>query len=294
MKIMFLNGGLANQMFQYIFYRYGQLMNPKEDWYLDDSFFFVNNVHNGYELNRVFGLRPNLLSEYFDKDVWEYMIGLKKEGKSIPQILLENDVNIRMISEYDNWKKWNPFEGRLDQLNSEFEDWMVSIEGEIYYNGYAINSHYFKKIRPVILSEFVFPEITGGKNQEYLKEIENTNSCALHVRRGDFVSLNVAAPDNFYNEMVDAMLERERDGIFFVFSDDIPYCKEHKKEMGLEKPDKVVFVEGNSGENAFRDMQLMSRCRNIMVGNSSFSFIASLLNMNPKTTLTFRKDRYGV
>ena len=294
MKIMFLNGGLANQMFQYIFYRYGQLMNPGEEWYLDDSFFFVNDVHNGYELNRVFGLHPSLLSEYFDDDVWEYMIGLKKEGKSIPQILLENDVNIRMISEYDNWKKWNPFEGRIDELGSEFEDWMTGMKGDIYYNGYAININYFKKIESVIRSEFTFPEIEDEQNLGYLREIEESNSCAMHVRRGDFVNLNVAAPDDFYDQMVDEMLSREPDGTFFIFSDDISYCLEHRKEMGLNKPDRVIFVKGNEGEYAFRDMQLMSKCRNIMVGNSSFSFMASILNKNPKTTLTFRKDRFGV
>ena len=294
MKIMFLNGGLANQMFQYTFYRYGQLMNPSEDWYLDDSFFFVNDVHNGYELNRVFGLKPRLLSEYFDKDVWEYMIELKKQGSSIPQILLDNGIELRMVSEYNNWKEWNPFNGRLDQLDNVFEEWMTGLDGEVYYNGYGICGDYFKKIEKIIRPEFTFPKISDERNAEYLKEIESTNSCALHVRRGDFVSLNVAAPDDFYDQMVDEMLLKEPDGTFFVFSDDIPYCEEHKKEMGLEKPEKVVFVKGNSGEDSFRDLQLMSKCRNIMVGNSSFSFMASLLMEKVGIILTFRKDRYGV
>ena len=278
MKIMFLNGGLANQMFQYTFYRYGQLMNPGEDWYMDDSFFFVNNVHNGYELNRVFGLRPNLLSEYFDEDVWEYMIGLKKEGKSIPQILLENDVDIRMISEYDNWRQWNPFEGRLDQLDGAFEEWMAGIEGDIYYNGYSITYNYFKKIESVIRSEFLFPEITDEKNREYLKEIEDTESCSMHIRRGDFVEMGFAADDEVYASFLDIMMIRNKNITLFLFSDDIPYCMEHKKEMGLDRPEKVVFVEGNGGEGAWKDMYLMSRCKNMIVGNSSFSYMASILN----------------
>lgn len=278
MKIMFLNGGLANQMFQYTFYRYGQLMNPGEDWYMDDSFFFVNNVHNGYELNRVFGLRPNLLSEYFDEDVWEYMIGLKKEGKSIPQILLENDVDIRMISEYDNWRQWNPFEGRLDQLDGAFEEWMAGIEGDIYYNGYSITYNYFKKIESVIRSEFLFPEITDEKNREYLKEIEDTESCSMHIRRGDFVEMGFAADDEVYASFLDTMMIRNKNITLFLFSDDIPYCMEHKKEMGLDRPEKVVFVEGNGGEGAWKDMYLMSRCKNMIVGNSSFSYMASILN----------------
>jgi len=292
-KIVFLNGGLANQMFQYTFYRYGQIKNPDDEWYLDDSFFFVNDVHNGYELEKVFGVQPNLLSRYFDEDVWEYMIGLKREGKSIPQTLLENGVEIRMISEYDNWKQWNPFEGRLDQLDQEFEDWMVNMEGDIYYNGYAIKSFYYKNIRWKLKKEFVFPDIDEEKNLEYLEEIENTNSCAMHVRRGDYAKFNAIAPDEVYDQMVSEMLKREPDMTLFVFSDEISYCMEHKDSMGLRKAGKCVFIEGNSGEKAFRDMQLMSKCRNMLVGNSSFSFMASLLNENPKTVLTFRQDRYG-
>ncbi|XME04278.1 hypothetical protein QYZ88_008915 [Lachnospiraceae bacterium C1.1] len=39
MKLVFLNGGLANQTFQYVFFRIGQLRHPDEEWILDDSFF---------------------------------------------------------------------------------------------------------------------------------------------------------------------------------------------------------------------------------------------------------------
>ena len=41
MRIQFLNGGLANQVFQYVFVRFAQRYCTGEEWYLDDSFFFV-------------------------------------------------------------------------------------------------------------------------------------------------------------------------------------------------------------------------------------------------------------
>ncbi len=75
MKIQYLNGGLANQIFQYIFVRYAQLSFPEQDiWYLDDSFFFINQVHNGYELEHIFRLKPNLLSKYFDSDICNQLL----------------------------------------------------------------------------------------------------------------------------------------------------------------------------------------------------------------------------
>ena len=61
MRIQYFNGGLANQVFQYIFYRYGQLTTGHpEEWFLDDSFFFFMFENFGYELEKVFGLKPNL------------------------------------------------------------------------------------------------------------------------------------------------------------------------------------------------------------------------------------------
>lgn len=86
MKIQYLNGGLANQVFQYIFVRFAELYNPQnEPWFIDDSFFFLNNVHNGYELEKVFGIQANLLSRHFDSDVWAEFIKNKKNGFSIAQ-----------------------------------------------------------------------------------------------------------------------------------------------------------------------------------------------------------------
>ena len=109
MKLVFLNGGLANQAFQYIFYRCAELTNGNEEWILDDSFFFLNDVHNGYELDKVFGVKPKLISEYFDRDVWEYMLELKRNGKSIPQIFLDNGENIIKLLEANYASNWNPF-----------------------------------------------------------------------------------------------------------------------------------------------------------------------------------------
>ena len=58
---------------------------------------------------------------------------------------------------------------------------------------------------------------------------------------------------------------------------------EHQKELGLEQiKDKYVFFQGNTGEKAYVDMQLMASCKHMILANSSFSSFASLLNLNPE------------
>ena len=108
MKIQYLNGGLANQAFQYIFVRYAELSHPEaEPWFFDDSFFFVNNVHNGYELDKVFGLHLNLLSQNFDTETWTQFIENKKKGISVPQSFknlgFESDEPTWVVNSDFNW-----------------------------------------------------------------------------------------------------------------------------------------------------------------------------------------------
>lgn len=109
--------------------------------------------------------------------------------------------------------------------------------------------------------------------------MQETMSASLHIRRGDFVKYGWAAPLEKYAQAVRLARHDFPDVHFFLFSDDMQFCKEHLSEIGILSEDDVSFVEGNSGMNSYRDMQLMTRCKiNILVGNSSFSYLATLLN----------------
>lgn len=288
MHIQFLNGGLANQVFQYIFYRSAQLLHPNDMWYLDDSFFFVNNVHNGYELEKVFGLTPNLLSQFFDDDVWDYMISLKREQNiSIPEIMRQNGETVQMIAETSNWKEWNPFNGDVHQIPAnEFHPEIQNISGGvIYYHGYWINRKWFGLCTDTLQKELVFPPLEDALNLSLAKQITSSNSCSIHIRRGDYVTLGFSFRDEDFAEMIRNMLAAVPDITLFVFSDDIDYCKSHAKDIGLNLPKQTVYVTGNSGTNAYRDMQLMSLCKNMILSNSAFCYLAALLNKDLHATV---------
>ena len=281
MKIQFLNGGLANQTFQYIFTRFAQLRNPDNgSWYLDDSFFFIHDVHNGYELDKVFGLQPNLLSRFFDEDVWEYMILQKKEhNRSIPEQLLENGMGLYMIAEASNYTECNPFYGNVEHVRAnEYIPELADLPGDVYFHGYWINKEYFNAYREQFINELRMPDITESHNLMYADMIRGSRSASLHVRRGDFLDFGWELPEDVIYRLVGSMHNEIPDMTLFVFSDDINWCKDNRKELGLDIPQETVFVEGNSGEMAFRDMQLMSMCKNMIIGTSSFNFLAALLN----------------
>lgn len=285
MKIQFLNGGLANQAFQYIFARHFELSHPGEAMYMDDSYFALHTVHNGYELGKVFGIKPHMLSECFDEDVWAFILDERRKGKSIPQILCENDVDMYMIAETGGtYKTFNPFEGRvIDIPCNQYIKPILDAPGDVYYHGYWINKQWFTTYKEEFLKEFQFPEITDERNREYLKQIKNTNSVALHIRRGDYVAMGAAMDPDVCRLCVDKFRSKAP-GIWdiFVFSDEISWCREHQEELGLGAFASVTYVEGNMCGKNYLDMQLMSHCKGMILSNSAFSYLAALLNVDMK------------
>lgn len=292
MKIQFLNGGLANQAFQYIFAKYYELSHPGEAMYMDDSYFALNNVLNGYELEKVFGIKPHMLSSCFDEEVWEFILEERRGGKSVPQILCENDISFIMLSEVgQGHKSFNPFEGTVKYIPcNEYHPEVLDMSGDIYYHGYWINKGWFARYRENFLKEFKFPELTDSLNLEHMRRIQCTNSVSIHIRRGDYVTLGWAMTPEFYPQLVQAFLARvPGKWDLFVFSDDIAWCRENQSELGFNAFKHVTYVEGNTDGKNYIDMQLMSQCKGMIMSNSAFCYLAALLNtrrtvcINPTT-----------
>ncbi len=283
LKIQFLNGGLANQAFQYIFARYYELAHPGEIMYLDDSYFAINTVHNGYELEKVFGIKAHMLSELFDEDVWSYMLSERKKGKSIPQLILDSGENICMVAEMEN-KGFNPFDGEIfmpDDLNDS--DRVQSMPGNVYYHGYWIRKNWFERYREVFLREFSFPPLHDDKNKMLLNNILEGNSLSIHIRRGDYVTIGWAWSAEYYRSLVDEAIGGiTNDWELYVFSDDIAWCRQNSKAMGLDLFRKTIYVEGNVNGSNYIDLQLMSCCKGMIMSSSAFCYLAALLNTKRK------------
>ncbi len=250
--------------------------------YLDDSYFALHTVHNGYELERVFGIKAHMLSECFDDAVWEFILEEKRKGKSIPQIFCENRIDIQMVSEVENFDQFNPFDGKVWKIpcNRYMPEILERETSEnLYFHGYWINKNWFAAYRDIFLEEFRFPEIVDKKNLKYSEQIQGSLSVAVHIRRGDFVTLNWAWKPEEYRQCFREFV-CQTPGIWncFVFSDDIDWCKAHMLELGLDQFWTVTYVEGNTNGKNYVDMQLMSMCKGMVMSNSAFCYLAALLN----------------
>lgn len=279
MRILYLNGGLGNQLFQYIFGRYLEIATG-ERVFFDDSFFFSKVMqHNGYEIERLFNVEPQLLSRQFTTDVWEHMLENCRAGIGICQQLSDNGMNIFMIAETDNFK----FDGnQVFVPANEFSPYIAKTKGNVYYHGYWINKHWFSSIKDTIMKELVFPPLEDPINKRYQEEIESKPSIGVHIRRGDFLTLSWCLPTDYYFNSMEAISKEQPNAWYFIFSDEPDWCKEYASELGFDfAKGRICYIEGNMDGRNYIDLQLMTLCKGLIMSNSSFSYLAALMSVQP-------------
>jgi hypothetical protein len=109
--------------------------------------------------------------------------------------------------------------------------------------------------------------------------IENSESVCVHVRRGDFVTntFNGLYGRDYYDAAAKTISRTKSDLSYFVFSDDIPWCREN---LAFDGP--TTFVDDDFEPVKFRDdLRLMAACKHFIIANSSFSRWAAWLNEDP-------------
>lgn len=148
-----------------------------------------------------------------------------------------------------------------------------------YLHGYWQSQQYFAHISDTIRQDFTFPDFTNTQNREMVEQIKGTLSVAMHIRRGDYLTLgaHVLCDQAYYESALSKICEGlNAEPTVFVFSDDPQWAKDN-----LPLPCPKVVVDFNGPDTDFEDMRLMSLCQHNIIGNSSFSWWGAWLNKNP-------------
>jgi hypothetical protein len=93
------------------------------------------------------------------------------------------------------------------------------------------------------------------------------NPVAVHVRRGDFATHdgNLLLRSDYYNDAISKLQSQLPDTRFFVFSDEIGWCKENLRSTD----DSLFFVDFNDERSGYKDMVLASKCKHFILSNAS-------------------------
>lgn len=171
--------------------------------------------------------------------------------------------NLNTIPPKNQLKVFNyPFEYSIFDLPSD--DFII--------NGFFQSEKYFAHNRKKILEWCkISPEIMNIIEFKY-PDLLSKKTTSIHVRRGDYVRLSGShfVQNKTYFDSAIQMMKDITD-IFVVFSDDINWCKENF--VG----NNFIFVDD---EKDYIEMSLMSLCKNNIISNSSFSWLAAWLNEN--------------
>lgn len=168
MKIVRIIGGLGNQMFQYALALSLRQRFPSECIKIDTSLFNGYPLHNGFEIDQIFGSN-------FERARFKDII---KIGWPLPHYRLWQ-VGSRILPSRKSMC--------VERSDYTLELARITEPTSILYDGYWQSELYFKEYRAQILDAFSFPEFKDENNIGLLNLLQSKKTVSIHIRRGDYV-----------------------------------------------------------------------------------------------------------
>lgn len=252
MRLIKMIGGLGNQMFIYAFYLQMRKRFPGTRIDLSDMRHY--HAHNGYELDRVFGIsdREFCIAKPLKK-VLEFLFF---------KVILERKQNLETMEAFTKSYAY-PF---------------------LYFKGFYQSERFFKDVESEVRQAFAFDmSKANAESQTLAQQIQkNPHAVSLHVRRGDYMEpkfykrYGTVCSQAYFQRAVEMMLAQVPQAHFYIFSDDVEWVQQN-----LRLP-RATVVSCNRGADSWQDMMLMSLCRHNIICNSTFSWWGAWLNANPE------------
>ncbi|MCU0795284.1 MAG: alpha-1,2-fucosyltransferase [Akkermansiaceae bacterium] len=259
--VAIIKGGLGNQLFGYAAARAYALRSGRELWIDDRSGYHRDGYGRSYRLQR-FPIAARPADPRFQLGDPKKL--RHKWVRSLNKILPTH------LRNYHAERSGQPAAGLID-FHSNRET--------IYLNGYWQDEACFSDFAAPIRQELDPPALKSPEDRELEREIEESCSVFLHIRR---VRYSPRLGADYYQSSISAARQALADCCFEVFGDDIGWAREHLDFSGSP----VRFHESGS-DDELRDFRLMSRCRHAITANSSFSWWAAWLIDAPDKKVWF-------
>lgn len=163
-----------------------------------------------------------------------------------------------------------------------FDPAVLAARGNVLLWGRWQTEKYFEDVARDVRAAFRFRASLTGEAAHVAEEIAtaSTRSVSLHVRRGDYAAfkgveaLHGKTDLGYYDRAAAYVASRVQSPHFFIFSDDISWCREN-----LKLPFPATFVDSSAaGPHAAFHLELMSRCAHHIITNSTFSWWGAWLD----------------
>lgn len=266
--IVRLQGGLGNQLYQYAI---GRSLSVKmgRPLLLDKRTIEPEAPKRHYDLG-VFNIQEQFVSGHL---AWATRwVGSVRLGELFRRL----------------WLSAKNYRYLRDQMTGYDPSIFSEHDGPIILFGYWQSYRYFESIEDILRKELFFTAAADSTNQAMQSRLRNSNSVAVHVRRGDYVSnpqftSTLGLCDaSYYLRAANYLCGLGENLEFFVFTDDPIWARDN-----LDLGAAFTVLDHNLGKADYEDMRLMSSCRHLIIANSSFSWWGAwLANRSGKKVIT--------
>ncbi len=283
MIIARINGGLGNQLFQYATARAISLkLNRKLlldiNWYHN-----IRKQENHLEPNATtlrdfslnyFNIKSRVITKFHLN--WINRLEIRSKNSKFFKFLLNGPLN-------------NLSYTKMNHNNFSLES--IQNHPHVYLTGYWQNNAIFEEYKNLLYNDLILKHPLSVTNQDHLKSINATNSVAIHVRRGDYISnpkshkVHASCSNNYYYDSIDYIKNKLTNLHYFIFSDDMTWVKNN-----LDFSTNTTFINNNEPE--YEHLFLMSQCKHQITANSTFSWWAAWLNTNNAKIIITPKHWY--
>ena len=259
MVITVLEHGLGNQLFQYAVGRAAAARLGTGLW-LDVSRF-------GYVPNR------NL-------DLTKFRLRAKVLPDSLAK-LLSADRGINPIKNALKALLGMSVQSVVDRAEG-YDERILQVGRMSRLDGYWQSERYFAHLRPQLTAELEPRAGLSEPLEAFSRRVAAEDSVAVHVRRGDLVKSSKyvetvgALGKDFYEDALTRLRERMPRARVYLFSDDPEWC-----EQNIPRVLPTEVVSGRLTHSAVEDLTVMKRCRHFVIANSTFSWWAAWLGVDP-------------
>lgn len=266
MKIVKLKGGLGNQMFQYAFAKLLE-RHTKEEVKLDFSS-YQSLKQDNVRVPRI--TKFNISLQAASVDEINKCCVLRHTGNSLSfrykvGIFVEKTINKNYFFE----------------LNRSYID-CKTVLSKKYYDGYWQSYKYINAVADIIENEFVPNYSLSDKSRKMISKLQTEESVFIGVRRGDYTNSQSAIKHfggfsaEYYLNAMDVISKKVKNPVFYVFSNDIEWCKENLDWSSYN----VVYREPESQTNDFEELMIMSACKHAIIVNSTYHWWGAYLIKN--------------
>lgn len=248
-------GGLGNQLFQYAFARsladgYGLPVKA-------DITFYNTDINRSFILDKL-GIEIEIAS---DREISDLHIHISKKVK----FFRKKRYHLLREDEHSYFS--------FDRIHYKLER-----PKGLFVDGYWQHPNYLTADLNII--ETCNSNLLVPRYHKTLSDLRTTESVAIHVRRGDYIDdkntneVHGTCSHQYYVKAIDWLNNRLDNPRYFIFSDDIAWCK-----ANFIGEDYEYISNPDAGE--WIDFALMLNCKHQVIANSTFSWWAAWFNENP-------------